>query len=341
MAFIAATTAANLHFADNGKIVFHVAAVGVVYDQLTHTQQLYAEHNDDVLCLASQFDTANASAATVPHREATRLISNSQVGPGAAIERLPDALVRQSTVHSTKWVTVIQRHAGLYLTELAPALAAREAAGGHRTTQHERLGDDAINSANATHRHNQALERVARALGAAGARVTLCDRGDGRPASKEEAKRRYAHLNAGHVPDIAIGTTLYEIKAYTPYVAAAGRQLGTGYAGGGTPSTNDGHLIACGNTEEALVRTVLGLKQRGQPGEAFNRSTGAGYVRATDGDYADALQKKYGVELFVIESTGALAPRSVRLLKALSKAVQKPIHLLRSIAVAWNRHICR
>ena len=48
------------------------------------------------------------------------------------------------------------------------------------------------------------------------------------------------------------------------------------------------------------------------------------YVRAKDGDYADALRKKYGVALFVLESTGAFAPRSVHLLKALSKQAKKP-----------------
>ena len=33
--------------------------------------------------------------------------------------------------------------------------------------------------------------------------VVLCDRGDGSPASKETARQRWAHVNAGHVPDIA------------------------------------------------------------------------------------------------------------------------------------------
>ena len=88
--------------------------------------------------------------------------------------------------------------------------------------------------------------------------MTLCDKGDGKPASKEEAKRRYAHLNAGHVPDIAVGTTLYEVKAYTPYVTAAARQLGTGYAGSGTPSASIAlRPIVCGlSTWESVYRSA-------------------------------------------------------------------------------------
>ena len=36
---------------------------------------------------------------------------------------------------------------------------------------------------------------------------------------------------------------------------------------GGAPSTSEGHHLAFGNTEEALLRTILGTRQRGQPSE--------------------------------------------------------------------------
>ena len=36
----------------SGEIVFHIAAVGVVYNKQTHSQRFYLGHDDDILCLA-------------------------------------------------------------------------------------------------------------------------------------------------------------------------------------------------------------------------------------------------------------------------------------------------
>lgn len=35
-----------------GEIVYHIAAVGVVYNKQTHSQRFYLGHDDDILCLA-------------------------------------------------------------------------------------------------------------------------------------------------------------------------------------------------------------------------------------------------------------------------------------------------
>ena len=83
-------------------------------------------------------------------------------------------------------------------------------------------------------------------------------------------------------------------------------------------------LIGEGNTLESLLKTVLGLKQRGVDGaRPFDRTTGEGFVAACDGDYADALRKKRSVVLFNTESSGAVGPRGVRLLAQLGKDVRR------------------
>ena len=89
-------------------------------------------------------------------------------------------------------------------------------------------------------------------------------------------------------------------------------------------STSDGRLFAFGNTLESAIKTVLGLKQQGTA-TASARSTAPppGFVAACDGDYADALRKRYSVVLCNVESTGAAGPRAVRLLAQLAKDVKR------------------
>ena len=77
------------------------------------------------------------------------------------------------------------------------------------------------------------------------------------------------------------------------------------------------------NTLEALTAKVLGLKARGTPADRpLDRRTGEGRVHARDGDYADALKKGHRVHLLVSESTGALSPDVIRLLRELAKTAQ-------------------
>uniref|UniRef100_A0A3B3BPW6 EML-like second beta-propeller domain-containing protein n=1 Tax=Oryzias melastigma TaxID=30732 RepID=A0A3B3BPW6_ORYME len=42
----------NLYYSQTGEVVYHVAAVGVVYNRLQHSQRFYLGHDDDILSLA-------------------------------------------------------------------------------------------------------------------------------------------------------------------------------------------------------------------------------------------------------------------------------------------------
>eukprot|EP00795_Rhopilema_esculentum_P003114 gene3114-1413_t len=42
----------NIFYMQSGEIVYHIAAVGVVYNKQTHSQRFYLGHDDDILCLA-------------------------------------------------------------------------------------------------------------------------------------------------------------------------------------------------------------------------------------------------------------------------------------------------
>ena len=62
-------------------------------------------------------------------------------------------------------------------------------------TQHDRLGDKAINSHNATQRHNEGLAAIYTAIRCASTTanaVRMGDKGDGTPCGKAEAGRRHA-----------------------------------------------------------------------------------------------------------------------------------------------------
>ena len=199
----------------------------------------------------------------MPHREAARLVSCSQTGAGAWLTRLPDVSVRGSISTSIDCVTQCQRRLGLYLSALSVPLDACEMRG-MRVTQHDRLGDAAINTANATHRHNEGLNAIYTAMRCASTAtnpVRLGDKGDGTPGTKAEAKQRHAHLNDGHIPDIyRLGPphVLYEWKCFTPFRSRGALGRGSERCGGAA-STTDGHSFAFGNTftSDLFVRTAL------------------------------------------------------------------------------------
>ena len=160
----------------------------------------------------------------------------------------------------------------------------------------------------------------------AGIRVQLGDKGDGTHASKEEAKKRYAHLNADHIPDIiryGPRIDLYETKCYTPFHEGRGA-LGHGSALlGGAASTSDGHTFAFGNTMEELCTKTFGHEARGD-GDPLDRSTGIGRISRKPGHYSDAIAKGHGVHLLVTESSGAMSAPLVAILRALAQCVKLP-----------------
>lgn len=61
----------NLFYTQSGEIVYHVAAVGIVYKKETHSQRFYLGHDDDILCLTLH-----------PIKD---LVASGQVGRDAAI----------------------------------------------------------------------------------------------------------------------------------------------------------------------------------------------------------------------------------------------------------------
>ena len=278
------------------------------------------------LTACHSFDAANATAV-VPHREATRLISTSQTGSGAFLTRLPDPTLRDSVIPSVSFRNRCQRRLGLYVSCLCPILEQRAAAG-HHITQHHYLGDFYINGASHTERHNAVLARIHTALvaGTSGlGAIKLGDKGDGSEASRREMRERHSYLNAGHIPDLyRLGHPhlLWELKCYSPYITSRALGLGSSRCGGAA-STSDGHLIAFGNTEEALRATVLGLAARGDPtGRQLDRLTGEGFVAAHTGHYADALEKGNRVKLLLVETTGAFSLGLDLMLRSLGAGVK-------------------
>ncbi|EOD28934.1 hypothetical protein EMIHUDRAFT_254013 [Emiliania huxleyi CCMP1516] len=93
---------------------------------------LSAVVNNDAWLVAKDacdsFDSQNAGA-TVPHREATSLISHSQVGSRAWLLRLPDATVPRSIIPSDTFLSACQHRLGLYLTALDDVYNALEERG--------------------------------------------------------------------------------------------------------------------------------------------------------------------------------------------------------------------
>ena len=254
------------------------------------------------MAAAHTFDTANTHIATVPHREATRLLSCSQPDAGAWLTRTPDVSIPHSHVHSLKFTSAIQRRLGLYISAIVPALTFA----GTPASQHDLLGDSTINAANHTYRHNAGLSALYTAvLAASSTTVSLGDKGDGTRGSL--ATSRHAHLNSTHIPDLISGTTLWEFKAITPFHPTPA--LGHGSPSrGGAPSTADGHFIAHGNTLESITRLTRGLIARGTSSDPpLDRVTGVGRVAAFNGHYADAIDKKNPLILFLVETTGALS----------------------------------
>ena len=139
--------------------------------------------------------------------------------------------------------------------------------------------------------------------------------------------RRPSSATQPTTPRTSPTSSIYEFKAYTPFHTTVALGNGSTTRCGGAPSTADGHFVAFGGTEEALVKQVLGLKQRGLPtDEPLVRTSGHGYVAPHAGDYADALSKRYTVALINVESTGAVGWRGVRLLRHLAQKAARRGH---------------
>ena len=287
--------------------------------------------------MCDAFDTYNDDNSAVHRREATRLVSCSQPGSGSWLARAPDHTLAHSKVASPYYLVQLQQRLGLYLSSLAPYLSAT-------ASQHERLGDAALNDMNESARHNSALRCVFDALNALTMpnqpphALRLCDRGDGTPAGKATARQTYAHINSGHVPDMirhGAPPEAHEFKCVTPHVQGPLRGQGT-VQHGGCPSQADGGDYAFGATEENLIKKNTGLRERGKPSDGpYDRKTGLGWVASTakhvnakgepaPHDYADAQKKGHRVFLFITESYGGMAARLFATMRHLHKCATTP-----------------
>ena len=95
--------------------------------------------------------------------------------------------------------------------------------------------------------------------------------------------------------------------------------------GVGGASTADGWLFALGGTEERSRVVVLGTAERGRPTDGpFDRSTGVGWVRQRDGDYADGLSKGLAVAHYCTEVSGAVNRVFDKLLLSLNRTSHLP-----------------
>ena len=276
---------------------------------------------------ADAFDASNW-AGPAPHREGVRLVSHAQEGAGAHHSRLPDPSLVGSVIESACYTASVQRQLGLYLSCLAAPLDAM-AARGDTVSQAERLGDTCLHASNATRRHNAGLAAIFTALSSAtatGVKYSLGDKGDGTPAGKEDARRRHAHLNATHIPDIiryGASTTLLEYKCWAIYLPRGAQGNGSARLGGAA-SEVEGWRFAFGR-EEALRTMHLGHGAHGADGDAiYDRLTGEGRLTCKRGAYSDGADKGHNPLLLVSEPSGACSPGLTGTLRAVSKSIGLP-----------------
>jgi len=105
-----------------------------------------------------------------------------------------------------------------------------------------------------------------------------------------------------------------EIKNYSPFISRSTACPAV--------ATLNGDAFAMGNTVERLEHRVMGCRMRSVPSdEAFDHSTGSGYVPAHEGDYRDAIKNgKARVHLLVHEATiGGMSPAAASRLRRLAR----------------------
>ena len=108
-------------------------------------------------------------------------------------------------------------------------------------------------------------------------------------------------------------------KSSWPAASKKSFNLGTGQS-----PASIGHIIAFGNTEAYYRALILGVKQRGRPGDAFSEDTGRGHVAYKEGDYHDAIYNKLNTVIpFILEVSGGATPHAYAFLKRLARDAKK------------------
>lgn len=174
-----------------------------------------------------------------------------------------------------------------------PLLAAAAAAGGGRLSRHGRRfdahGDVAQSDGEAGHATRHFL--INNAL------YDLFRRAYGGQVRREPSDYRGY---SDHRPDLTMlldgELTVFDLKVFDPI--------------GSTPGNagERGAYVGFGNTWERARDAVLGRRQRGEAGRAFNRRTGAGYVSAFPGDYARAQESGVRCVPLLMETFGGMSP---------------------------------
>ena len=112
----------------------------------------------------------------------------------------------------------------------------------------------------------------------------------------------------------------YEVKCYNPLAKTHANRTGVGTPRDGGSPASVGAEYSFGNTEEHLRLKILGCADFGRAGDPpFSHKTAKGYVRAREGEYADALKKKKKVVPMIFEPSGAMAPETHAHLRKLDK----------------------
>ena len=112
----------------------------------------------------------------------------------------------------------------------------------------------------------------------------------------------------------------YEVKCYNPLAKTHANRTGVGTPRDGGSPASVGAEYSFGNTEEHLRLKILGCAEFGRAGDPpFSHKTAKGYVRAREGEYADALKKKKKVVPMIFEPSGAMAPETHAHLRKLDK----------------------
>ena len=267
-------------------------------------------HEDWLACVAANraADAAALAAGTAARRlrESTRIVDVGQRHAGSGLlQMLPTS--RSTRISTVEWLWAMQRRFGLFVSATLPLFRLLASIGVHYDELADRLTHEALTDKSLP--HNSALRVWHDAHQATAHQAVVL--GD------KEAPDVYAMYNDGCVVDLAEermgkggGDLCVELKVYSSLVDSnASAEHETSFHG-------DTH--AFGNSEERLIRKVLGVKER-RGDAAWDAKTGSGAVAAHAGDYDDAIRNKGNTVLLRLHNLfGGFTAAADKDLRALS-----------------------
>ena len=267
------------------------------------------------------WDAKQQGTVHVKHREETRFISYSQPVAGAQLSMLP-SWARVTAPRSQLFRIAGQRRLGLWLSDaLAVQRALRESDMPRNTVKEKSRYDqahdplaDALSNAQTTDKtaaHNGVVYAARDALAACATSQVIM--GDKRKDARARAAglRHMGEYNEGHIADLVQPGAADNGKDLILEVKLARCLKKSFNLGTGQSPASIGHIVAFGNTEAYYRALILGVKQRGRPGDAFSEDTGRGYVAYKEGDYHDAIYNKLNTVIpFILEVSGGATPHA-------------------------------